>query len=71
MTSLDFIMAVEGGTEMTQEEYVSGMQRLIDSGTILHLQGSWQRAAAQLLEYGLCVPPGQRTEAGKPVEMNN
>ncbi len=41
---MGFIMAVESGDEMTEEDYDAGMAGLWQSGMIDSLQGSWQRA---------------------------
>ncbi len=41
---MGFIMAVESGDEMTEEDYDAGMAGLWQSGLIDSLQGSWQRA---------------------------
>lgn len=51
---VDFIMRVEGGETMTYGEYVDGMQRMIDSGMVWQLQGSWGRAAMELIREGSC-----------------
>jgi len=52
---LGFIMQVEeGGGTLTPDEVAAGVQRLIDNGTIVGLQGSWQRLAQSLIDQGLC-----------------
>jgi hypothetical protein len=56
---VDFIIAYEAG-ELGQEATVAGFQKGIDDGTVWHLQGSYGRMAARLIENGLCkmgVPP--------------
>lgn len=53
-STLDFIVAVESEAEMSHDEYVAGMQRLIDSGTVWSLQGAWQRAALSCIAEGEC-----------------
>ena len=55
-----FIMAAEQGEIDDRDEYVAGMQELIDRGVIFGLQGSWQRAAAALIESGECTNPHRR-----------
>lgn len=52
--SLDFIMRAESGEIETEEEYAEGMQAMIDTGLVWQLQGSWQRAAVNAIESGLC-----------------
>lgn len=51
---LEFIMRVEGGSgePLSPEEYIDGVAALVADGTITHLQGSWQRAAASLIDQG-------------------
>ena len=48
-----FVIAFENG-ELTPEEAIAGFQRLIDSGIVWHLQGSYGRTATQLIRQGLC-----------------
>lgn len=50
---VDQIIAFENG-ELELEEVYDLFQRLIDDGTVWHLQGSYGRAAAQLIEAGIC-----------------
>ena len=50
-----FIIALESG-EATEEEVIEGIQRLIDDGTVWHLQGFYGRLASRLIEAGLCHP---------------
>ena len=54
--SLDFIMAYEAG-ELSEEESIEGFQKLIDSGLVWQLQGSYGRTAKYLIENGLCTCP--------------
>jgi hypothetical protein len=51
--TVNFINKWESG-ETTEEEMIEGFQHLIDTGTISHLQGCYQRQAAELIEAGLC-----------------
>jgi hypothetical protein len=51
--SLDFIMAYEAG-ELSTQEVIDGFQQLIDSGLVWKLQGSYQRAAIDLIRAGIC-----------------
>jgi thymidine phosphorylase len=53
MDAVDFIMAYESG-EATDEEIVTGMQAMIDSGVVWQLQGCYGRMATRLIEAGLC-----------------
>mgnify|MGYP004348509279 CR=1 FL=1 len=46
------IMRYESG-EMTVEEVVEFFQRLLTTGAVYHLQGSYQRTAQSLIEQGL------------------
>ncbi len=62
--AVSFIMAMEGcGGDLSAEEIVDGYQRLIDSGIIFSLQGSWQRAAQAMIDAGECTPPDYRRQA--------
>ena len=47
------IMAYEDGT-MPDEDVVPFFQRLIDTGVVWHLQGSYQREAMRLCAAGEC-----------------
>jgi len=42
--------------EMDEDEVVAFFQRLLDSGMIYHLQGSYQQTASRLMEAGLISP---------------
>lgn len=51
------IIAYESG-EAGEDQIVELFQHLIDSGKVNHLQGSYGRQAAALIQAGLCSPPG-------------
>lgn len=51
--SVDKIMQFEGG-DMTDDEVIDFFQGLIDTGLVWSLQGSYQRAAASLIDRGIC-----------------
>ncbi len=53
---IDFIVAYEAG-ELDEEESIVGFQKLIDSGLVWQLQGSYGRTAKYLIEAGLCTCP--------------
>jgi hypothetical protein len=57
--SIGFIMAFEAG-EATEDEIIEGFQALIDNGMAWSLQGSYGRAAKQLIDQGLCAPGPKR-----------
>lgn len=50
-----FIMDYEDG-DLDEAIVVNGIQQLINSGTIWHLQGSYQRLATMLLNAQICHP---------------
>lgn len=50
------IIDYENG-EMNEEQMISFFQELIDSGVAWRLQGSYVRAAEDLIEQGLCYLP--------------
>jgi len=55
MGSLDFIMDVEeNGFNPDNNEHVSALQDMIDSGLVWQLQGSWGRLARAAIEVGIC-----------------
>ena len=60
MDNLDFIIRAESG-DVDHDELVAGVQALIDDGTVWHLQGSWGRLAAQLIDCGACHVPKRTT----------
>ncbi len=53
MAILDRIIEFESEL-MEEEEVTSFFQELIDTGTINHLQGSYQRIAMDLIRSGNC-----------------
>jgi hypothetical protein len=53
MNYIDFIIAFEFG-ELDSEAIVQGFQKMIDDGTVWQLQGSYGRAARDLIDSGLC-----------------
>ena len=52
--TVGFIMAYEDGA-LDHSAVVEGFQQLIDSGVVWSLQGSYGRAAASLIQQGLCT----------------
>lgn len=54
--TVTFIIEYEEGL-LNEEAVIEGFQHLIDSGVVFHLQGSYQRQAARLIESGHCTPP--------------
>lgn len=50
--NIDNIIRYEQG-ELSDEETIALFQELVDSGAIYHLQGQYQRMAANLIEGGL------------------
>lgn len=52
MDLLNFVIACEEG-DVSPSEYLEGMAHLIATGLVWELQGSWQRAAAGLIEQGI------------------
>ena len=53
MSDLDAIDVIEGCDEADEFTILAAVQTLIDSGTIWHLQGFYQRLANNLLAEGL------------------
>ena len=49
---VDDIIAYESGS-MDEDAVVAFFQRLLDTGTVYHLQGSYQRAAQAMLDAGV------------------
>jgi hypothetical protein len=43
--------------EATEEDHITSMQYLIDTGIVWNLQGSYQRAAQYAIEIGICSNP--------------
>lgn len=54
--TVGFIMDYESG-ELDDDSIIEGFQHLINSGLAWQLQGSYGRAAARLIEAGLCHRP--------------
>jgi hypothetical protein len=50
---VDFIIDFESGT-LCNDAIIEGFQKLIDSGTVWQLQGSYGRTAQQLIDQGYC-----------------
>lgn len=59
MKHLSFICSYEAG-ECSDDEIVEGFQAMINDGTVWSLQGSYGRAAADLISSGLCHRPSFR-----------
>ena len=60
------IMAYEGG-EMSEEDAIKMFQKLVDSGDVWRLQGSYGRTAMAMLEAGVIKKPkkvGGKTKYG-------
>jgi hypothetical protein len=55
---VDQIIAFENG-EMDADEMVEFFQGMINDGTAWQLQGSYGRAASELINAGLCIRPAQ------------
>jgi len=53
MSTLDFIMAYEGGELESDEQIIAGFQALKDEGLLFKLQGHYGRMGSQLIEMGL------------------
>jgi hypothetical protein len=53
---VDFIIEFEAGN-LEGEQIVEGFQYLINTRLINNLQGTYQRVAQQLIDYGLCEHP--------------
>ena len=54
MPSIEDLMRYEHG-EMSNEDAIAMFQRLIDSGVVWRLQGSYGRTARSLIELGDCT----------------
>jgi len=52
------IITYEAG-DMTEEETVDFFQRLLDTGMVYNLQGSYQRTASALVDAGVIAFPDQ------------
>jgi fatty acid-binding protein DegV len=55
MNTFEAIMIAERVNESTEEEYFAAWQHLIDTGVCWQLQGWFGRAAARLIEQGICT----------------
>lgn len=53
-----FIIDAEGG-DMEWDDYLAGMAQMIARGIVWHLQGSWQRAARDLIVAGHISEAGE------------
>ena len=61
MPNVDDVIAYESG-QMDEDEAIEFFQGLINSGAILHLQGSYQRTAQMLMDNGMCLTPSEFAE---------
>jgi hypothetical protein len=66
MVDVDFITAYEAG-ETDEQETIEGFQRLIDSGIVWQLQGSYGRMAMALIDAGYCFIPGRQPKSSDEV----
>ena len=68
MTEIDDIMAFEGG-EMSEKDMIKMFQRMVNTGAVWKLQGSYGRQAQSLLEAGLIKYPTKQTHDyyGNPI----
>lgn len=58
MTPATAVSLIEGTIDAdSQEQVIEAWQYLIDTGIILHLQGSTYRMAQQLIDAGICIEP--------------
>ena len=48
-----FIMDLEGGADLTEDEVIAGFQHLVDTGQAWSLQGFYGRTAQRLIDMGL------------------
>jgi hypothetical protein len=55
--TVGFVIDFESGT-LDDIQVIEGFQALIDTGVVWHLQGSYGRTAAHLIETGLCHKAG-------------
>ena len=56
MNMYDAVMIVEQGTA-DEETYIAAMQHLINTGIVWQLQGSFGRAAVDMMQSGVCYGP--------------
>ena len=54
----DAIFTIELG-EGTEQDQIAAWQYLIDTGVVWQLQGSFGRAAAYLIDEGICTNPNE------------
>ena len=54
----DAICTIELG-EGTEQDQIAAWQYLIDTGVVWQLQGRYGRAAAYLIDEGLCTEPNE------------
>lgn len=55
MDACDACMTIEGcNGDVDEDTVIAAWQFLIDCGLVWHLQGSYGRGAAQLIEAGIC-----------------
>lgn len=67
--SVSFMMDFESG-DLDDASIVEGFQKLIDSGLVWSLQGSYGRTANSLIEQGLCTrPTAAQTAANNPSKV--
>lgn len=68
MELVDLIISYENG-ELSRDDTIDFFQKLLDSGTIYSLQGTYQRTAQSMLDEGLISLRGKSGHAtGKKVE---
>ena len=59
-SGLEAIEIIEGMQEPeSEEQYIQAWQHLVNTGTVWHLQGSYGRAAMQLIENGIIKLKGE------------
>lgn len=66
MDTVQKIIEFESG-ELSMEETVNLFQELINTGVIFSLQGSYQRAAQQLIDAGLVSKPWGTPRQDTPI----
>lgn len=59
METFDAVMLIEDGEEHDAEEMLEAWASLIKSGTCWHLQGSYGRTAAHLIQTGIISETGE------------
>jgi len=59
MNNYDAVMIAEGVEEASEEKQIEAWQHLIDTGLAWSLQGFFGRAAASLIEQGICHAQGE------------